>query len=106
VRSFGAFTADLEALADWLAVCGITTVALASTGVYWISLCALLEVRGFEGLLVEPQQVQKIRGRPKSDVYDCLWIQRLHTCGVLARAFRPADQGCVLRVICGNGPCS
>jgi len=97
VRSFGAFTADLEALAAWLAVCGITTVALESTGVYWIPLFELLEVRGFEVLLVDPQQVQKIRGRPKSDVYDCQWIQRLHTFGLLASAFRPADQVCVLR---------
>jgi hypothetical protein len=97
VRSFGAYTADLEALADWLATCGITTVALESTGVYWIPLFALLETRGFEVLLVDPQQVQKIRGRPKSDVYDCQWLQRLHTFGLLASALRPADQVCVLR---------
>lgn len=97
VRSFGAYTADLETLADWLATCGITTVALESTGVYWIPLFELLETRGFEVLLVDPQQVQKIRGRPKSDVYDCQWIQRLHTFGLLASAFRPADQVCVLR---------
>jgi len=97
VRSCGAYTADLEALADWLATCGITTVALALTGVYWIPLLELLETRGFAVLLVDPQQVQKIRGRLKSDVYDCQWIQRLHTFGLLARAFRPADQVCGLR---------
>src|SRR5262249_50170625 len=97
VRSFGAYTADLEALADWLATCGITTVALESTGVYWIPLFELLETRGFDVLLVDPQQVQKIRGRPKSDVSDCQWIQRLHTFGLLASAFRPADHVCVLR---------
>jgi transposase len=97
VRSFGAYTAALEAVAAWLATCGITTVALASTGVYWIPLLELLETRGFEGLLVDPQQVRKIRGRPKSDVYACQWLQRLHTFGLLARAFRPADQVGVLR---------
>ncbi len=97
VRSFGACTADLEALADWLATCRITTIALESTGVYWIPLFELLETRGFEVLLVDPQQVQKIKGRPKSDRHDCQWIQRLHTFGLLAGAFRPADQICVLR---------
>ena len=97
VRSFGACTADLEALADWLATCRITTIALESTGVYWIPLFEFLETRGFEVLLVDPQQVQKIKGRPKSDRHDCQWIQRLHTFGLLAGAFRPADQICVLR---------
>jgi len=97
VRGFGAFTADLEALVAWLVACAITTVALESTGVYWIPLFELLEARGFEVLLVDPQQVQKIKGRPKSDVHDCQWIQRLHTFGLLAGAFRPADQVCVLR---------
>jgi transposase len=97
VRSFGAYTADLEALAAWLVTCGLTTVALESTGVYWIALFELLETRGFEVLLVDPQQVQQIRGRPKSDVHDCQWRQRLHTFGLLASAFRPADQVCILR---------
>ena len=97
MRCFGAYTVDLEALADWLALCGITTVALESTGVYWIPLFELLESRGFEVLLVDPQQVQKIKGRPKSDVHDCQWLQRLHTFGLLASAFRPPDQVCVLR---------
>jgi transposase len=97
VRGFGACTADLEAIADWLATCGITTIALESTGVYWIPLFELLETRGFEVLLVDPQQVRKIKGRPKSDRHDCQWLQRLHTFGLLAAAFRPADQVCVLR---------
>src|SRR5919201_847437 len=96
-RGFGAYTVDLEGLADWLAACGITTVALESTGVYWILLFELLETRGFEVLLVDPQQVQKIKGRPKSDVHDCQWLQRLHTFGLLAGAFRPPEQVCVLR---------
>ena len=97
VRGFGACTADLEALAAWLVACAITTVALASTGVSWIPLFALLEARGFEVLLVDPPQVQKSKGRPTSDVHDCQWMQRLHTFGLLAGAFRPADQVCVLR---------
>jgi transposase len=97
VRCFGAYTVDLESLADWLTACGITTVALESTGVYWIPLFELLERRGFEVLLVDPQQVRKIKGRPKSDVHDCQWLQRLHTFGLLAGAFRPPDQVCVLR---------
>jgi transposase len=97
VRRFGAYTVDLEALADWLTVCGMTTVALESTGVYWIPLFELLETRGFEVRLVDPQQVQKMKGRPKSDVHDCQWLQRLHTCDLLASAFRPTDQVCVLR---------
>lgn len=97
VRCFGACTADLEALADWLAGCGVTTVALESTGVYWIPRFALLETRGFEVLLVDPQPVHRLKGRPKRDVHDCQWLQRLHTFGLLAGAFRPADQVCVLR---------
>jgi transposase len=97
VRCFGAYTVDLAALADWLALCCLTTVALESTGVYWIPLFELLESRGFEVLLVDPQQVRKIRGRPKSDVHDCQWLQRLHTFGLLASAFRPPDDVCILR---------
>jgi transposase len=97
VRGFGALTADLEALAAWLVACAITPVALESTGVSWIPLFALLEARGFEVLLVEPQQVQKSKGRPTSDVHDCPWSQRLHTFGLLAGTFRPADHVCVRR---------
>ncbi|HEY7492095.1 MAG TPA: transposase [Candidatus Tectomicrobia bacterium] len=90
VRSFGSYTADLEALAAWLADCGVTTVALESPAVYWIPLFELLEIRGFEVCLVDPQQGQKIRGHPKSDGHDCQWRQRLHTFGLLASAFRTA----------------
>ncbi len=94
VRGFGAYTGDLEALADWLTTCGITTIAMASTGVSWIPLFELLETRGFAVLLVDPQQVQQSTGRPKSDGHDGQWIQRLHTLGLLAGAFRPDDQVC------------
>jgi transposase len=97
VRRFGAYTADLEALADWLQACGVTTVALESTGVFWIPLFELLESRGFEVRLVDPRQVHQTPGRPKSDVHDCQWLQRLHTFGLLAGAFRPPEQVCVLR---------
>src|SRR5258707_1937132 len=96
VREFGAFTTDLLALADWLAQCGITTVAMEATGVYWIPLFELLERRGFEVKLVDARQVKNVSGR-KSDVLDCQWLQQLHTYGLLAGAFRPPDQVCVLR---------
>ncbi|MCL4207473.1 MAG: IS110 family transposase [Pirellulaceae bacterium] len=96
VRSFGSFTADLEGLADWLAQCGVTTVAMESTGVYWIALYEILERRGFEVLLAEPSQIKKVPGR-KSDVLDCQWIQRLHSFGLLRASFRPADAVVVLR---------
>ena len=96
VREFGAFTADLKELADWLQECGITTVALESTGVYWIPLFELLERRGFAVQLVDARHAKNVTGR-KSDILDCQWIQQLHTYGLLAGAFRPADELCVLR---------
>ena len=96
VREFGTFTADLEALAVWLKQCGVTTVAMESTGVYWIPLFELLERRGFEVKLVDARHVKNVSGR-KSDVLDCQWIQQLHTYGLLAGAFRPPDEVCVLR---------
>ena len=96
VRQFGAFTADLAALADWLTECGIETVALESTGVYWIALFEFLEGRGFQVLLVDPRRLKSVPGR-KTDVVDCQWLQQLHTFGLLSGAFRPAEQVCVLR---------
>jgi transposase len=97
VRPFGTCTADLEMLADWLQVCGVTTVAMESTGIYWVPLFELLERRGFEVYLVDPRQTRHVPGRPKTDVLDCQWIQRLHSYGLLAAAFRPCDQVVVLR---------
>ena len=97
VRHFGTCTADLEMLADWLQACGVTTVAMESTGIYWVPLFELLERRGFEVYLVDPRQTKHVPGRPKSDVLDCQWIQRLHSYGLLAAAFRPCDQVVVLR---------
>jgi len=96
VHAFGTFTADLVALADWLAQCGVTTVAMESTGVYWIPVFELLERRGFEVKLVDARHVKNVSGR-KSDVLDCQWLQQLHTYGLLSGAFRPADEICVLR---------
>jgi len=98
VREFASFTADLHALADWLAACGVDTVAMESTGVYWIPLFELLESRGFTVLLVNARHVKNVSGR-KSDVLDCQWLQQLMTYGLLRGAFRPADEVCVLRAL-------
>jgi transposase len=96
VRGFGTFTADLEALADWLEQCGVTSVAMEATGVYWIPVFQILEKRGLAVLLVNARQTKNVAGR-KTDVQDCQWIQRLHTYGLLQGSFRPADAYCVLR---------
>jgi len=96
VREFPSFTVDLHALADWLKGCGVDTVAMESTGVYWIPLYELLESRGFKVLLVNARHVKNVSGR-KSDVLDCQWLQQLLTYGLLSGAFRPADTVCALR---------
>ncbi|TAJ22028.1 MAG: IS110 family transposase [Rugosibacter sp.] len=96
VREFPSFTVDLNAIADWLKVCGVDTVAMESTGVYWIPLFELLESRGFTVLLVNARHVKNVSGR-KSDVLDCQWLQQLMTYGLLSGAFRPTEQICVLR---------
>jgi transposase len=96
VREFGTFTVELQELVKWLKGCGITTVAMESTGVYWIPVFELLERAGFEVRLVDARQVKNVPGR-KSDVLDCQWLQQLHTYGLLAAAFRPPDEVCVLR---------
>jgi transposase len=89
VREFPTFTADLNRLADWLTQCGVKSVAMESTGVYWIALYEILEARGFEVLLVNARDVHNVRGR-KSDVQDCQWLQQLHSVGLLRGSFRPA----------------
>jgi transposase len=96
VRSFGTCTADLNALADWLEQCGVTSVAMEATGVYWIPVFQILEERGLAVILVNARQTKNVAGR-KSDVQDCQWIQRLHTYGLLQGSFRPEDAYCVLR---------
>src|SRR2546425_6939766 len=88
VRSFPTFTQDLHALADWLQQCRVDTVAMESTGVYWIPLFQILEARGIEVHLVNAQHVHHVPGR-KSDVLDCQWLQYLHSVGLLRASFRP-----------------
>ena len=96
VRSFGAFTRDLEEMAAWLASCGVTKVAMESTSVYWIAVYETLERAGFEVMLVPPRMTKQIGGR-KSDVLDCQWIWQLMSYGLLRGAFRPGDEVCPLR---------
>ena len=96
VRKFDCFTRDLKALADWLTQCKIKTIAMESTGVYWIPLYEILEARGFQVLLVNSRHVKNVPGR-KSDVLDCQWLQQLHTFGLLRASFRPTQTICELR---------
>jgi transposase len=98
VRSFQTYTRSLHALADWLLSCGIDTVAMESTGVYWIPIYEILDQRGFEVLLVNARHIKNVPGR-KTDVLDCQWIQQLHTYGLLQGSFRPADHICALRAL-------
>ncbi len=97
VREFGANTIDLHEIAAWLKACGVKTVALESTGVYWIPLFELLESKGFQVNLIEPGQLSRCGARPKTDVLDAQWIQRLHSYGLLRASFRPADSVLALR---------
>ena len=97
VRCFGAFTHDLYVIADWLTTCGITTVAMESTGVYWIPLFQVLEAKGFQVCLVNARELKNVSGRPKTDRLDCQWIQRLHSYGLLSASFRPEDEICQIR---------
>jgi transposase len=96
IRRFYTFTVDLQKLADWLEQCGIRTVAMESTGVYWIPLFQILEERNFRVHLVNAHHVRNVPGR-KTDVSDCQWIQHLHSVGLLRGSFRPDDEICALR---------
>lgn len=96
VRSFESFTADLHELAAWLRCCGIETVVMESTGVFWIPLYQILDAQGFDVQLVNAAHVKNVPGR-KTDVLDCQWLQQLHSFGLLRGSFRPDDQTCVLR---------
>jgi transposase len=96
IRKFDNFTEDLNKLVDWLKQCGIKTVAMESTGVYWIPIFEILESRGFEVLLVNARHIKNVPGR-KSDVLDCRWIQQLHSYGLLHGSFRPEQAICQLR---------
>jgi transposase len=97
VREFPTHTAGLQAILAWLRENHVTTVAMESTGVYWIPLYELLQSEGFEVFLVDPSYTKQVKGRPKTDRLDCKWIARLHALGLLAAAFRPAEHICVLR---------
>lgn len=96
VRSFPTSTQDLYTLADWLKQCGITTVAMESTGVYWIPLFQILEERGFGVCLVNARHVKNVPGR-RTDVSDCQWLQFLHSVGLLRASYRPEQEVCAVR---------
>jgi len=97
VKEFPAHTDGLKAIVAFLREHQVTTIALESTGIYWIPLYELLQAEGFEVLLVDPSYSHQLRGRPKTDRRDCQWIYRLHSVGLLAAAFRPDDKTCQLR---------
>jgi transposase len=97
IREFPAHTAGLKAIVAFLREHQVNTIALESTGIYWIPLYELLQAEGFEVFLVDPSYSQQLRGRPKTDRRDCQWIYRLHSVGLLAAAFRPDEKTCQLR---------
>lgn len=96
VRHFSTFTVDLHKLSKWLRQCKIDTVAMESTGVYWIPIFEILDSQGFDVRLVNPRNIKNAPGR-KTDVLDCQWIQQLHTFGLLQSSFRPENKICELR---------
>jgi len=96
VRAFATFTEDLLALRDWLLKCGVLTVAMESTGVYWIPLFQILEAAGIEVCLVNARHCKNLPGR-KTDVQDCQWLQYLHAVGLLRGSFRPPETVCAVR---------
>ena len=96
VQTFQAFTGDIERMADWLVSMGIKTVALESTGVYWVPVYEVLEDRGLEVIVANAREARAVPGR-KSDVNDAQWLQRLHACGLLRASFRPGRDIAALR---------
>lgn len=96
VQTFQSFTADIERMADWLVSVGVTTVAMESTGVYWIPVYEILEDRGLVVVLANARDCKSVPGR-KSDVNDAQWLQRLHACGLLRASFRPTRDIAALR---------
>ncbi len=100
VATFGATTPELIRMAQWLKERNIESIAMESTGVYWIAPHEVLEAAGFEILLVDTRQLARVPGRDKkTDAKDCEWIQRLHSCGLLRGSFRPAEAICMLRTL-------
>jgi len=98
IRHYGTVTAELYRIANWLKACGVRTVAMESTGVYWIPLYQVLDERGFEVCLVNARHYQNVPGR-KTDVCDSAWLQYLHAVGLLQGSFRPAQEICAFRTI-------
>ena len=96
VRVFSTFTEDLEKLAQWLVSCGITTVEMESTGVYWIPLYDVVEKYGVKACLVDARGMKNVPGR-RTDWHECQWIQFLHSVGLLRAAFRPEGDVCAVR---------
>jgi transposase len=96
VRVFQTFTGELHRIAAWLKQCGVTSVAMESTGIYWIPLYEVLEEAGFEVRVVNAREAKNLPGR-KSDVLDCQWIQQLHSYGLLGASFRPSKEIVALR---------
>lgn len=96
VKTFQAFTSDLHQMADWLIESGITTVAMESTGVYWVAVYEILEDRGLEVILANARDARNVPGR-KTDVNDAQWLQKLHACGLLRASFRPDREIAALR---------
>jgi len=99
VKKSGATTPELERLAKWLKERQVESIAMESTGVYWIAPFEVLDRYGFEILLVDTRELARVPGRKKSDKVDCQWIQRLHSCGLLKGSFRPAEAICMLRTL-------
>jgi transposase len=99
VDHVSATTPGVERMVAWLRERGVTSVALESTGVYWIVPYEMLEHAGFEVRLVDTRELRRVPGRPKTDRRDCEWLQRLHSCGLLRGAFRPPDAVCLLRTL-------
>lgn len=98
VRTFGAMTADLELIVKWLKKCKIDTVAMESTGIYWKPLFGLLIKSDFEVYLVNSKQIRNVSGR-KNDEDDAVWIQKLHSCGLLKSSYLPDDEQESLRTL-------
>jgi hypothetical protein len=96
VQTFGSFTSDLHRMAQWLKVCGIETVVMQATGVYWIALFQILESYGFQVNVVNARHTKTLPGR-KTDVLECQWLQKLHTFGLLNNSFRPTEEIQILR---------
>jgi len=96
VRKFNSFTTDLHRLADWLKAVGVTTIAMESTGVYWIPVFEILESRGFDVILVNAREAKRVPGR-KTDIKDAQWLQQLHQYGLLSASFRPGEKIASLR---------